>query len=317
VPKKFIVSDESINSYGFRILTKGIKLDTFKKNPVMLFNHMRSDDLKTEYNGPVGRWENLSKEEDNSMTADAIFDENDPKGAILSYKVENSFLNAASIGIKILKTSVDEADLLPGQIYPTVTACELVEISVCDIPSNKNAIALYDTEGKVLNLNDLNDIAKLSDVLAPIKKEQSLNPIAMKFKLLSAWTMLSAFFGASFGSNETEKEFEATPDKLQELNDKLAELENLKVSNTTLTTDLSTKDGEIATLKTDLATSKTANDKAAADLAAEKEAHEKLKETLGAQGTNTFKKGGDKTENTTSWVDPNASHNQLRNSLEA
>lgn len=40
--KTFVLSDESVNSYGFRVLTDGIALDNFKKNPVMLWNHTRT-----------------------------------------------------------------------------------------------------------------------------------------------------------------------------------------------------------------------------------------------------------------------------------
>ena len=37
--KEFLISDESTNSYGFAVLTSGINLERFKKNPVMYYNH--------------------------------------------------------------------------------------------------------------------------------------------------------------------------------------------------------------------------------------------------------------------------------------
>jgi len=33
----FILSDESVNSYNFKVITDGIDLERFKKNPVMLY----------------------------------------------------------------------------------------------------------------------------------------------------------------------------------------------------------------------------------------------------------------------------------------
>lgn len=35
----FVLHDESVNTYGFRMLTSGANLEEFKKNPVMLLNH--------------------------------------------------------------------------------------------------------------------------------------------------------------------------------------------------------------------------------------------------------------------------------------
>lgn len=38
----FLLSDESVNSYGTRVLTAGIRLDDYEKNPVVLWNHTRA-----------------------------------------------------------------------------------------------------------------------------------------------------------------------------------------------------------------------------------------------------------------------------------
>lgn len=50
--KTFVLHDESVNTYGFRMLTSGVNLDEFRKNPVMLLNH-------NDYSLPIGRWENI------------------------------------------------------------------------------------------------------------------------------------------------------------------------------------------------------------------------------------------------------------------
>ena len=84
--KTFVLHDESVNSYGFRMLTAGAVLEEFKKNPVMLYNH---DDREM----PIGRWDNI-RIEDNRILADAHFDELDPRGKEIARKVEAGYINA-------------------------------------------------------------------------------------------------------------------------------------------------------------------------------------------------------------------------------
>ena len=35
----FVLHDETVNTYGFRMLTSGANLEEFRKNPVILLNH--------------------------------------------------------------------------------------------------------------------------------------------------------------------------------------------------------------------------------------------------------------------------------------
>lgn len=52
----FLLSDETINSYGTRVLTAGIRLENFLKNPIMLWNHTRAWSDKEDQILPIGRW---------------------------------------------------------------------------------------------------------------------------------------------------------------------------------------------------------------------------------------------------------------------
>lgn len=70
---RFICSDETLNSYGFYVLTAGIDMRKFLQNPIMLWNHSRSYGSKNDVL-PIGRWENL-KVEGGRLMADAVFDE--------------------------------------------------------------------------------------------------------------------------------------------------------------------------------------------------------------------------------------------------
>ena len=129
----FLVSDESDNSHGFKVLTEGIDTTQFEKNPIMLYMHERPT--------IIGRWENLKKE-DGKLYADAVFDTESEKGKEIARQVEKDFLRGASIGITYQKE-----DLKNG----VLEKCRLFEISIVDIGSNPNALKLYDNT-EIINL---------------------------------------------------------------------------------------------------------------------------------------------------------------------
>lgn len=171
----FIVSDESVNSYGFRILTAGINTEHFIKNPVMFYIHERKS-------GIIGRWENI-RIEDGKLLADAVFDESDPVGKRVKEQVESGFLRSASIGIENpVKEAVNGID--------TVTRCELKEISIVDMPSNMNAVKLYRKSGKVVyRLSDLEE-PEDTDLLQEIIKLLGLSTQATNTDVLEAISKL-------------------------------------------------------------------------------------------------------------------------------
>lgn len=135
--KTFVLSDESVNCYGYRVLTDGIDTAQFEKNPVMLYSH------DTE-RLPIGRWTNIRKE-DGRLLADADFDLNDPFAAQIADKVENGIIRCCSIGFEIVSLSDDTDLMLPGQRQGTVTGALLLECSVCAIGANRNAMVLKRT----------------------------------------------------------------------------------------------------------------------------------------------------------------------------
>lgn len=148
---RFKVSDNSINDGGFRILTEGIDLSVFGKNPVMLWKHERYDSRML----PIGRWDNL-KIENGALTAEPVLDEKDPFAQQIKSKVDQGFINACSIGVQVIEVSEDPALMLPGQRRATVTKCVLVEISLVDIPGNQNSVRLY-KDDKIVALSSGED----------------------------------------------------------------------------------------------------------------------------------------------------------------
>ena len=137
---RFVVSDESVNTHGFVILTSGIDYASFAKNPVMYYMH-------NEHEGVIGRWENIHID-DRRLLMDAVFDDSTELGQRIKTQVENGFLRCASIGI---------ADPIMEDIngVKTVVKCRLREVSIVDIPANGSAVRLYDKHGRlVCNLAD-------------------------------------------------------------------------------------------------------------------------------------------------------------------
>lgn len=149
----FILSDESINSYGTRILTAGIDLTLFKKNPIMLWMHSRAWRGDKDEVLPIGKWENI-RIENGKLLADAVFDETDEFAKKIKSKVEQNILKMASIGINIIATSEDKNVIVQGQSRPTVIKCLITEASICDIGSNRNALRLFDEFGDELKLSE-------------------------------------------------------------------------------------------------------------------------------------------------------------------
>lgn len=153
--KRIVISDESLNSYGFWVMTDGIDLSAFLKNPVMLWNHNRDGHGTVDAQLPIGYWKDL-RVENGVLTGEPVFDENDPFAMKVKQKLEAGILNACSMGFVPLEWSDAPEMVKEGQKVATVTRCRLMEISICDIPSNANAtVVLYDENSKTINLSEL------------------------------------------------------------------------------------------------------------------------------------------------------------------
>lgn len=215
----FVVHDESVNTYGFRMLTSGVDLTEFGKNPVMFFNH-------DTYSTPIGRWENV-RVEGTRILADPVFDEDDPEAAKIARKVARNFIRAASVGAWVSESSTAPELLLPGQTEPTVTKWSLREISICNIPSNHNAIALYDADGKPVDHKDYSTILQLTDATpaAPTGGKPNNNDITLTTNQLpkKQMTELQKMLALSDAAGESE-----ILSAVRSLKDELAELKAYK-----------------------------------------------------------------------------------------
>jgi len=141
----FVIVDDSVNRYGYRILVEGINLDGFLKNPVCPLQH-------NTYDVSVGRWKNL-KVEGGRLTGTLEFDGDDESAVKLYNKYKKGYMNAVSLAIIPIEESDDPMYLLPGQKYPTVTKSELLEVSLVTVPGQKNAVRLVKPDGTAYQLS--------------------------------------------------------------------------------------------------------------------------------------------------------------------
>ncbi len=145
--KPFLVSDESKNSYGFRLISAGGDFTQFHKNPVMLYDH---DSNKL----PIGTWEDLTVHPDGRITAVPVFDEEDEFALSIKKKVDKGIIKMCSISAYPREVEGDD-----------VTKWEAREISITPFGSNKNAFRLLDNAGNTINLSDKDGILKLKEQL--------------------------------------------------------------------------------------------------------------------------------------------------------
>ena len=149
--KEVVISNSSLNSYGFRVLTEGIDLTQYKRNPILLWMHTRPFRGTTDEVLPLGHVENLRIDGDN-LIGTPVFDEGDEFARRVKAKWDSGILKMVSAGLKVVEESSDPSVLLQGQQYATVRRSKLIEVSIVDIGSNDDALVLYNEHDDIINL---------------------------------------------------------------------------------------------------------------------------------------------------------------------
>jgi len=130
---KVVITTSRLNSYGSRVLTEGVDLAQYRKNPVLLYMHRRGD--------VVGHVENVAVEGDR-VVGELVFDCVTGLSAQLKSQWDAGSLNMVSAGLEIVELSEAVETVVPGQTRSTVSKSKLVEVSVVDIGANDDALRL-------------------------------------------------------------------------------------------------------------------------------------------------------------------------------
>lgn len=149
--KRFTISTEAENRHGFRVKNEGIDFSEFASNPIMLWMHRRPKGESKEEILPLGFWEDIELR-DGKWTAVPVFDDTDPFAVTIANKVENNTIRMASAGLKP-KSGDNAWGIVDGE--PWLLQSEAVEISIVDIGSNPEAlaVALYDDNNQLITLS--------------------------------------------------------------------------------------------------------------------------------------------------------------------
>lgn len=167
--KRVRITNESVNSYGFRVLTAGIDLEQFKRNPVLLYMHERGN--------VIGYVDNVQVE-NGEVTGELVFDEASELSIRCKKQYEVGSLRMVSVGLDPKETSDARELLLEGQTRPTVTKSKLVEVSLVDIGANDDAIVMKN-DGTTIELE------KDGDCLLPLLNNNPIKQTTMDLKKLA------------------------------------------------------------------------------------------------------------------------------------
>lgn len=140
--KRVRISNERLNCYGTRVLTSGMDVEQYNRNPVLLYMHQRGQ--------VIGYVKDL-KVENGEVTGELVFDEASELSVRCKKQWEFGSLKMVSVGIDILETSEDPKFLVHGQTAPTITKSKLFEVSLVDIGANDDALVLQ-KDGVLLTL---------------------------------------------------------------------------------------------------------------------------------------------------------------------
>lgn len=236
--KTFLLTDESLNSYGFWLKMDGADIEQFKRNPIMLWMHMRAWRGTRDEVLPIGTWDNI-RIEDGKLLADAVIDTDDEFAASIALKVDKGIIRMASVGITVLETSSTPENLKPGQTRETVTKWRVREASLVDIGANDNAISLafYDTDGNPIELN-----AGKGD--CPVNLVQSPKP-NYSMKEISKLLNLSEGADESTVANEVQKLLDRNAELEQQLNQITEREMRLRAERSAKLIDEAIRDGRI------------------------------------------------------------------------
>lgn len=179
-PEYFVFNDENVkNSYGFYINTLGIKMDRFNDNPVMLNNHINSNE------NVIGNWSDSLKE-NGLLKLKPHFDEETNLGKDVAGKVDRGYLKGCSMGIIPNWDSVQKVgDRL------IMMECELAEGSIIPVPSNKGAIAIYSVDGELMKEEDIKSLClsvteKINEIPENLNSKTDMNKIILSVAALMA-----------------------------------------------------------------------------------------------------------------------------------
>lgn len=199
----FVFNDETIvNSYGFRTLNAGINCVRFDGNPVMLNSHVNTTVMT------LGNWENRVLK-GSKMQGDSNFDLELATAKEVAGQVDRKFIKGCSMGLGI-SFDEDSWQKAPDGVWE-LTKCELMEVSICAVPSNSNALALFNIATGELIAEDQFKLSLKNLAVTEFKPPN--NPTMEKIILTPG--ALSAMLAAGYQNADSAETISRGVEKLQ------------------------------------------------------------------------------------------------------
>lgn len=211
--RKVRISNSTLNCYGTRVLTPGVDLTQFRRNPILLWMHNRPYRGTKDEVLPIGTVTNIQIEGDD-ITGELVFDTTDEFAQKLAAKWDAGILKMVSPNFDVIATDDSPELALPGQTRATITKAKLIEVSVVDIGGN-DANMVLSKDGNRLQLCEGGACAEL-----PLL--QTTNPNKNQQENDMSYTAIALKLGLPEGANE------------QEILAKMDELNALRTANETL-----------------------------------------------------------------------------------
>ena len=164
--KRFLLSDESINTFGFWILLSGLDLTQAKKNCPLFYNHRT-------WEVPCGHVENIELK-NGRLEGDIVIDGGNEIEKEYIRKIENGDIKGCSIGADPIEWSEDSKYLKPSQRRATLTKGLLFEVSLAPLPGNQNALALRNGTDMITL-----DAEKTMDFIPELKTKTNMEELAI------------------------------------------------------------------------------------------------------------------------------------------
>lgn len=161
--KRVRITNSNVNSYGTRVLTSGLDISQYERNPVLLYMHERGD--------VIGYMKDLRLEGD-ELTGEPVFDEASELSRRCKKQWEFGSLRMVSIGIEIIEISESPEYVLPSQPRGTIIKSKLDEVSLVDIGANDDAIVLKKA-GRRVCAENINEVLNLMSNNQPKEKTMS------------------------------------------------------------------------------------------------------------------------------------------------
>lgn len=205
--KRVRITNERLNSYGFRVLTSGVDISQYQRNPVLLYMHERGK--------VIGIMKDL-KVENGEITGEPVFDEATELSRQCKKQFEVGSLRMVSAGLEPKETSDAPELLVEGQTRPTLSKSKLVEVSLVDIGANDDAIVMKDDGTRI-------ELGKDGDCMLPLLNNKPNNQETMNLEAIALKLGLAK-----------EADEKAILDKIAELQKDAGDTVTLRRENDTL-----------------------------------------------------------------------------------